>query len=339
MDASVGSVNNVNNVGNAVVGVGVDVSKDALDGAVRNGVSFRHDNSTTGIAQIVKRLQDLQASVSAPLLVVVEATGGLEVPVVRGLQKAGIAVAVANPQRVREFAKATGVLAKTDRLDAAVLAHFAEAVRPEPRPLPDEQTQALDALASRRNQLVDMRTMETNRLASCVNGRVRANLKKHLEWLDRHIDDADRELGEAVRNNPEWQARDALQQSVPGVGPIVSRTFLASLPELGRVSGKKLAALVGLAPYAHDSGRQTGKRRIWGGRGEVRAKLYMAALTVSRGTTPFAAFFRRLCAQGKPSKVALIALARKLLTVVNAVVRSGMPYDVAAAKTGIAMIS
>jgi transposase len=303
--------------------VGIDVSKDFLDGAFRGerkGPSFRHANSTTGIAQVVDACKNAT-------LVVVEATGGLEVPMVRALQKAGIPVAVANPLRVREFAKATGVLAKTDRLDAAVLAHFAEAVRPEPRPLPDEQTQVLDALVTRRSQLIDMRTMESNRLSSCVDAKVRANLKKHLEWLARHIDDADRDLGEAVKNNPDWQARDELQQSVPGIGKVVSQTMLASLPELGRVSGKKLAALVGLAPYADESGRHRGKRRVFGGRAEVRAKLYMAALTVSRGSSPLGNFFRRLRAQGKEFKVALIALARKILTVANAVVRTGIPYS------------
>jgi transposase len=312
--------------------VGIDVCKESLDGAFRGerkGPSFRHANSAAGIAQVVDVCKNAT-------LVVVEATGGLEVPLVRALQKAGIPIAVANPLRVREFAKASGVLAKTDRIDAAVLAHFAEAIRPEPRPLPDEQTQVLDALVTRRSQLVDMRTMESNRLSSCTDAKVRANLEKHLEWLARHIDDADRELGEAVKNNPAWQARDELQRSVPGIGKVVSQTLLASLPEVGRISGKKLAALVGLAPYADESGRHQGKRRVFGGRAEVRAKLYMAALTVSRGQSPLGDFFRRLRAQGKAFKVALIALARKLLTVVNAVVRSGIPYAVAEpAKAGL----
>jgi len=315
--------------------VGIDVSKDFLDGAFRNGPSFRHDNSTGGIAQIADLLRAKTVT-----LVVVEATGGLEVPLVRALQKAQIPVAVANPLRVREFAKATGALAKTDRIDAAVLAHFADAVRPQPRALPDEQTQVLDALVTRRCQLIDMRTMETNRLASSADAKVRANINKHLAWLKRHIDDANRDLAEAVKNNPDWQARDQLQQSVPGIGKVVSHTLLASLPELGKVAGKKLAALVGLAPYAHDSGRHKGKRRIFGGRAEVRAKLYMAALTVTRSKTPLGEFFRRLRAQGKEFKVALIALARKLLTVVNAVVRTGVPYDEAcSAKTGALMSS
>jgi transposase len=324
--------------------VGIDVSKDSLDGAFRNGPSFRYANSAAGIAQVVDVCKAHAAqgenaqgeNAQDKILIVVEATGGLEVPLARALQKAGIPVAVANPLRVREFAKATGVLAKTDRIDAAVLAHFAEAVRPVPRPLPDEQTQVLDALVTRRSQLIDMRTMESNRLSSCVDAKVRANLKKHLDWLGRHIDDADRELAEAVKNNPDWQARDELQQSLPGIGKVVSLTLLASLPELGRVTGKKIAALVGLAPYADESGRHKGKRRVFGGRAEVRAMLYMAALTASRGPTPFGDFYRRLRAQGKTFKVAIVAVARKLLTVVNAVVRTGIPYSVAeAANAGI----
>jgi transposase len=315
--------------------VGIDVSKDVLDGAVRNGPSFRHANATAGIAQVVDWLRAKTVT-----LVVVEATGGLEVPLARALQKAQIPVAVANPLRVREFAKATGALAKTDRIDAAVLAHFAEAVRPQPRPLPDEQTQVLDALVTRRCQLIDMRTMETNRLASCADAKVRANIKKHLAWLERHIDDADRDLSEAVKNNPDWQARDQLQQSVPGIGKVVSHTLLASLPELGTVASKRLAALVGLAPYADDSGKHKGRRHVFGGRAEVRAKLYMAALSAARSQTFLGEFFRRLRARGKEFKVALIALARKLLTIVNAVIRTGVPYDEAwAAKTGMLMTS
>src|SRR5436190_13630273 len=203
--------------------VGIDVSKNSLDGAFRDGPSFGHDNSSAGIVQVVDLLRAKSVA-----LVVVEATGGLEVPLVRALQKADIPVAVVNPLRVREFAKAIGTLAKTDRLDAAVLAHFAQVVRPQPRPLPDEQTQFLDALVTRRCQLIDMRTMETNRLASCADAKVKANIRKHLAWLERHIDDADHDLGEAVKNNPDWQVRDQLHRSVPGIGQVVSRTLLAS---------------------------------------------------------------------------------------------------------------
>lgn len=304
--------------------VGIDVSKDRLDGCIRHRQAFSQDNSAAGIAGIVALLQKQPVT-----LVVVEATGGLEVPLVRALQRAAIAVAVVNPRQIRDFAKACGVLAKTDVLDAEVLAHFAEAIRPQARPLSDDQTQVLDALVTRRCQLIDMRTMERNRLGQCPDAHVRKNIEQHLDWLNKHIDDVDGELDEAVRGNPDWQARDTLQQSVPGIGPVVSRTLLASVPELGKLTGKKLSALVGLAPFADDSGQRRGKRRIYGGRAEVRAMLYMAALAASRGRTPLGALFQRLRARGKEFKVAIVAVARKILTIVNAVVRSGQAYDAA----------
>jgi transposase len=302
--------------------VGIDVSKARLDGCIRQRQSFQEDNSATGIAQIVTLLRKHPVA-----LVVVEATGGLEVPLVRALQKAQIPVAVVNPRQIRDFAKATGALAKTDAIDAEVLAHFAEALRPEPRALADEQTQLLDAVVTRRRQLIDMQTMEKNRMSSCADATVRRDIQAHLDWLKEHIDDADQAMSDAVRANPDWQAQDRLQQSVPGIGKVVSRTLLASLPELGKASGKKLSALAGLAPFAHDSGKHRGKRHIFGGRAEVRAKLFMAAMAVSRSTGPLTEFYQRLRAAGKEFKVAIVALARKLLTIVNAVVRSGTPYQ------------
>jgi transposase len=304
--------------------VGIDVSKDHLDGCIRERQKFQKDNTAAGIKKIVALLQQHPVT-----LVVVEATGGWEVPLVRALQKVPIPVAVVNPRQARDFAKATGRLAKTDRIDAEGLAHFAQALRPEPRLLTDAQTQLLDALVTRRCQLIDMRTMEQNRLGTCPDAAVRQNIQQHLDWLKEHIDDADRDLGEAVRSNPQWQARDRLQQSVPGIGKVVSHTLLASLPELGILTSRQLAALVGLAPFAHDSGRRQGKRCIFGGRAEVRAKLYMAALTASRSKSPLGQFYARLRAAGKAAKVALVAVARKLLTIANAVVRSGQPYDAA----------
>ena len=303
---------------------GIDVSKDSLDGCCRPGVDFHQDNTPGGIARVVALLVE-----QAVGLVVVEATGGLEVPLVRALHKAAVPVAVVNPRQARDFAKASGRLAKTDQIDAQALAHYAEALRPQPRPLPDEQTQLLDVLVTRRGQLIDMRTMEQNRLAGCPDARVRKGIQQHLDWLARRITETDDDLGQAVRDNPDWQARDQLQQSVPGIGKVVSQTLLASLPELGRLSGRQLSALVGLAPLAHDSGQRQGKRRIFGGRAEVRSKLYMAALGASRSQGPLGAFYRRLRAAGKECKVALVAVARKLLTIVNAVVRSGQPYDAA----------
>jgi transposase len=311
--------------------VGIDVAKRSLDGCLRPGPTFQHDNTPAGIAQVVRLL-----SAHPVALVVVEATGGLEVPLVRALQQAAIPVAVINPRQARDFAKASGRLAKTDRIDAAVLAHFAAALRPEPRPLRDEPTQGLDALVTRRGQLIDMRTMEQNRLANCPDAPVRADIAAHLEWLRQHLEDTERALAAAVRDNPAWQARDELQQSIPGIGKVVSQTLLASLPELGTLTARQLTALVGLAPFAHDSGQSRGPRRIFGGRAEVRAKLYMAALTASRSKGPLGQFYQRLRAAGKLTKVALVAVARKLLTIANAVVRSGQPYD--AAHTPVALV-
>jgi transposase len=302
--------------------VGIDVSKKTLDGCIRQLRRFQFGNDARGIQQLVELLQQQPIA-----LVVFEATGGLEVSAVRALQKANIAVAVVNPRQARDFAKATGVLAKTDRIDAEVLAHFAEAVKPQPRAPYDELTQALDALVTRRCQLIDMRTMETNRLHSCTAAKVRESLQEHIDWLNERLDQTDRELDKAVRDHPQWEARDALQQSLPGIGKIVSRTLLADLPELGKVSGKRISALVGLAPFAHDSGQHRGKRFIYGGRNQVRKMLYMAALTASRSQSVFGEMFRRLRERGKTVKVALTAVARKLLTVANAVVASAVPFD------------
>lgn len=302
--------------------VGIDVSKNQLDGHLLGRQSFQQPNSTAGVAQVVALLQSVPVT-----LVVVEATGVLEVPVTRALQKAQIPVAVINPRQGRDFAKATGRLAKTDRIDAETLAWFGQSLRPRPQTLPDEETVALDAIVTRRCQLIDMRTMEKNRLQQTADAKVRQNLEEHLKWLNEHIDDVDRELGEAVRNNPAWQARDELQQSIPGIGAGVSRALLAGLPELGRLPSRKLAALVGLAPFARDSGKHKGKRHIAGGRSQVRAMLYMGAWSAARSKTPLGDFYRRLRAKGKEAKVALIALAHKMLTIANAVVRSSQPYD------------
>jgi transposase len=311
--------------------VGIDVAKCSLDGCCRPGPRFQHDNTPAGIAQVVALLACYPVAV-----VVVEATGGLEVPLVRALQRAGIPVAVVNPRLARGFAKASGRLAKTDTIDAAVLAHYAEAIRPEPRLLRDEPTQQLDALVTRRGQLIDMRTMEQNRLAGCADARVRADLQTHLDWLSQRLDDTDGDLADAICTNPDWQARDRLLQSIPGIGKVVSQALLASLPELGTLTARELTALVGLAPFADDSGQRRGQRRIFGGRADVRAKLYLAALTASRSSSPLGQFYRRLREAGKAAKVALVAVARKLLTIANAVVRSGQPYDPAFAPLALA---
>lgn len=302
--------------------VGIDVSKARLDGAGRPGESFSVGNDPEGIRGLVERLRRLPVA-----LIVLEATGGLELPAVAALAAAGLPVAVVNPRQVRDFAKAVGRLAKNDKIDAEILAWFAEAVKPPVRPLPAEQTRALDALLARRGQLLEMRVMEQNRLSACRGAAVRADLQAHIAWLNERVGQADRDLGAAIRRQPLWQARDDLQQSVPGIGPVVSRTLLAALPELGQLPGRKVAALVGLAPFDDDSGRRRGVRRVAGGRGEVRAKLYMAALVASRRNPVLRAFYDRLRRAGKRAKVALTAVARKLLTIVNAVVRSGQPWN------------
>jgi transposase len=302
--------------------VGIDVAKERLDGACRPGEPFQAGNDPDGIRGLIERLRGRPVA-----LVVLEATGGLELPAVAALAAAGLPVAVVNPRQVRDFARAVGRLAKNDRIDAEILAWFAEAVKPPVRPLPAEETRALDALLARRGQLLEMRVMEQNRLSACRDAAVRADLQAHIAWLNERVGQADRDLGEAIRRQPLWQARDDLQRSVPGIGPVVSRTLLAALPELGRLPGRKVAALAGLAPFDDDSGRRRGLRRVAGGRGEVRAKLYMAALVASRRNPVLRAFYERLRRAGKKAKLALTAVARKLLTIVNAVVRSGRPWN------------
>lgn len=309
--------------------IGIDVSKAALDVAARPaGITFRVANDPAGLAELVKRLTPL-----SPALVVLEATGGYEAPAMAALQLAAIPVAAINPRQARDFAKATGRLAKTDRIDAEALAHFAEAVRPEPRAVASEEHRALDALLSRRGQLVEMRVMEADRLAACVDAAVRAAIERHLAWLDAELADAERRLDEAVRASPAWRERDELLRSIPGIGPVVSRSLLAGLPELGTIDGGRLSALAGLAPYAHDSGTLRGGRHIRGGRSDVRRALYLAALSAARRDGPLKAFADRLRSRGKKAKVVLIAVARKLLTIANAVVRSGRRWDPALAMT------
>jgi transposase len=304
--------------------VGIDVSKGHLDVAIRpSGEIFRVPNTPAGLAELAARLGP-----AAPALVVLEATGGYELPALAALRAAGIPAAVVDPRRARAFAEATGRLAKTDRIDAAALAHLAEAVRPEPAPPPDPRREALAALLARRDQLVEMRTMEGNRLGACPDARVREGIERHLAWLGDELARAEAELGEAVRSTPEWRERDELLRSIPGVGPGVSRALLAGLPELGTAAGPRLASLAGLAPYARDSGARRGARRIRGGRAEVRRLLYMAArgACLCRGG-PLKEFAERLRARGKAPKVVLIALARRILEIANAVVRTGRKWQ------------
>jgi transposase len=307
---------------NAPVYVGIDVSKAYLDTATRPGSRpWRDPNDPAGIAATVARLAPL-----APALVVVEATGGLELPLVAALQVAKIPVAAINPRQARDFAKASGRLAKTDRIDAQALAHFAEAIRPEARPLPSAEVRALDALLSRRQQLLAMRLMESNRLGSCPDPTVRAGLERHIAWLEAEAAEADRLLAEAIRASPAWKEKDQLLRSIPGLGPVASTTLLAALPELGTLEGGKISALVGLAPYADESGTRRGGRHIRGGRAAIRRVLYLAALSAVRFNPAMKALKERLASRGKKAKVILTAVARKLLVIANAVIRTKIPW-------------
>jgi transposase len=280
-----------------------------------SGEGWSTTNDERGIADLVQRLVGLK-----PDLVVLEATGGMEMSVVTFLVAAHLPVAVVNPRQVRDFAKATGRLAKTDALDAAVLAHFAEAVRPKPRSLPDADTQRLDAMIARRRQLSDMLVAEKHRLA-CAQTAVRPSLESHIAWLKDQLKNIDNDLDQAIRQSPVWREKDDLLQSMPGIGRVVSATMLAELPELGTLNRKEIAALVGVAPLNRDSGTLRGKRAIWGGRASVRASLYMGALVASRHNPVLRTFYRRLLAAGKLKKVALTACMRKLLTILNAMLR------------------
>jgi transposase len=301
--------------------IGIDVAKAQLEFACRpSGDAGSVANTEEGVRALLARCQAL-----TPTLIVLEATGGYEAAAVAALAAAGLPVVVANPRQVRDFAKATGQLAKTDALDAEVLALFAERVRPAPRPLPDEAAQALDALLTRRRQLVEMLTAERNRRL-VAHPAVRRDLQQHIRYLERRLREADDDLHTAVRTSPLWRVKDDLLQSVPGVGRVVSLTLLAERPELDRLSHKEIAALVGVAPLNRDSGTLRGKRLVYGGRAPVRTVLYMAALVASRCHPVIRVFYQRLRAAGKPAKVALTACMRKLLTILNAITRDHVPW-------------
>jgi len=299
-----------------LVYVGLDVAKATLDVALRpSGECWQAANDDAGVADLVARLRAL-----APTLIVCEATGGFERPAVAACAAVGLPIVVANPRQVRDFARSTGQLAKTDTLDAGILALFAERVRPTPRPLPSAAAQLLDALLTRRRQLLEMLVAEKNRLGFAPRPLHRG-IRQHIQWLERQLDDVTAELAALIEASPVWQAKSNLLQSVPGIGPIVSAVLLGELPELGALSHKQIATLAGVAPLARDSGTLRGKRMVWGGRGGVRTALYLAALCGRRWNPQLRVFYERLRAAGKPKKVALIACARKLLTIVNAMVR------------------
>ena len=292
--------------------VGIDVAKAQVDVAIRptdDRWEVPHDE--TGVRQLVSRLKTLE-----PVMVLLEASGGLEVPLVAALAAEAVPVVVVNPRHVRDFARATGKLAKTDALDAAVLAHFAEAVRPPVRPLRDVETQALNSLAARRHQVMTMLVSEKNRLSAATIA-VRPRIDAHIPWLEQELDDLDEGLRQTLRQSPVWREKDDLLRTVPGVGEQLSLILLAYLPELGTLDRRQVAALVGVAPFNLDSGTLRGKRTVWGGRARVRAALYMSALVASRFNPVIRDFYQRLLAAGKPKKLALTACMRKLLVIPN----------------------
>jgi len=295
---------------------GIDVSKERLDvHLLPKGEAFAVNNDPEGIDELVERL--LQ---ERPELVVLEATGRYERPAATAIASAGIAVAVVNPRQARDFAKATGRLAKTDKIDAQILARFAAAIEPSPSVLPDHEAQALQAILTRRRQLLLMLVSEKNRLLMAPEA-VAKRIRAHIRWLEKELTRTDRELDEAVQESEVWRRNEELLRSVPGVGPVLARTLLAELPELGTITHKLLSALVGVAPFNRDSGKMRGKREVWGGRAPVRATLYMGALVATRHNPTLKEFYERLLAAGKPKKVALVACMRKLLSILNAVMR------------------
>ena len=302
--------------------VGIDVAKAQLDVAVRpSGDRWEVPHDEAGVRQMVSRLTALE-----PGMVLLEASGGLELPLVAALAAEAVPVVVINPRQVRDFARATGKLAKTDALDAAVLARFAEVVRPPVRPLRDAETQFLNSLVARRLQVMNMLVSEKNRLSAATTVAVRPRIEAHIAWLERELDDLDEGLRKTLRQSPVWREKDNLLHTVPGVGEQLSRTLLAYLPELGTLDRRQIASLVGVAPFNRDSGTLRGKRTVWGGRARVRAALYMGALTASRFNPVIRDFYQRLLAAGKPKKLALTACMRKLLVILNSMLKHRSPW-------------
>jgi transposase len=301
--------------------VGIDVSKSTLEVRIEPlGESFQVANDDEGVKALCSRLKKLDLT-----LIVMEATGGLEMRAASELAARGLPLAVVNPRQVRDFAKATGQLAKTDRIDTQVLCGFGRAIRPAVRPIKDELTQQLDDLVTRRRQLVDMRVQETARLhrASKVQAK---SLKAHIAWLDKRIKQIEADQGSCLRNSDAWRVKDDLLQSIPGVGQITSHSVLSRCPEIGQLSRRKIAKLVGIAPLNNDSGKHRGERHIWGGRADVRSVLYMATVSAKRCNPLIRAFAEKLERAGKPYKVLMIACMRKLLTIMNAMIKNNMPW-------------
>lgn len=302
--------------------VGIDVSKDSLDvfiDACSQALHVVYDNE--GVRTVLTQLRTAQ-----PTLIVLEATGGLETRLACELGAAGLPLAVINPRQARDFAKATGKLAKTDRVDAQMLAAFAKAIRPQARPIKDEETRILDELGSRRRQLIAMRVQETLRLQTAGSKPMQKSLKDHIAWLQKRIDKVDLDLTHRLRTSDLWRAKDDLLREIPGVGAVTTLTLLGKCPELGTLNRRQIAALVGVAPLANDSGKHRGKRFVWGGRADVRAVLYMAAVTAMRCNDVIKAFAQRLKQTGKPTKVVIVACMRKLLTIMNAMVKNNSSW-------------
>lgn len=297
--------------------VGIDVSKKQLDVAILPESKHKvYSNNEEGIGQLTRFLKSL-----SPILIVLEATGGYEMPCVAALAVEGLPAVVVNPRQIRDFAKATGRLAKTDAIDAQSIARFAEAVHPQVRDIKSPEMQELAALNARRSQIIQMITAEKNRLATATKW-TRDDIKKHIAWLKESLEEVNDEINKSIRNSPIWREKDDLLQSVPGIGPASSATLLSRLPELGTLNRKQIAALVGVAPLNRDSGLMRGKRCVWGGRSEIRTVLYMATLVATRFNPVISAFYHRLCNVGKAHKVALTACMRKLLTILNAMMRN-----------------
>jgi transposase len=303
--------------------IGIDVAKDRLDVCVRpSGESFVVARNGAGIEDLAERLKTL-----APRVVAIEATGGFETVVAAGLAAAGVPLLIVNPAQVRAFAQALGRRAKTDPIDAAVIAHFIEATKAQPRPLPDEMTRLLADLVTRRRQIIDMMIAEGQRDHRLANKRLKSSIARLRKALEKELAEIDRELDDHVRGSPAWAAKEELLASVPGVGPIIARTLIAELPELGSLDRRKITALVGLAPWTRQSGQWRGKSFIGGGRKSVRNALFMAAMVAARHNPILKTFRDKLVAAGKPKLVALIAVARKLLIVLNAILRDNRPWQ------------
>jgi len=305
--------------------IGIDVSKDRLDVAIRpSGEAFSVDRNAAGLEVLAGRLAAL-----SPLVVALEATGGFETVAAAALAAAGLPVVVVNPAQIRAFAKAIGKRAKTDLIDAAVIAHFAEATRPEPRPLPDEATRLLSDLVARRRQIVEMMAAEGQRERRLTDKRLKKSIARLRKALEKELAELDSEIDDSMRGTPAWREKEDLLTSVPGIGPVIARTLIAELPELGSLSGKQIAALAGLAPYTRQSGQWKGKSFIGGGRVVVRTALFMGALVAKQHNPVLKVFFERLIATGKPKMVALIAVSRKLLVILNAILRDRRPWQTA----------